>query len=567
MGKLRWQLIIALGGLVLIAALLLTQVPGPEQATPEPVRGGTYAEAIVGSPMRLNPVLDEPNQADRDVDRLLYTGLVRFDERGVPQPDLAENWAISADGLTYTVTLRADAVWHDGVAVTSDDVIYTFSKLQDADYPGPADLHALWEQITLTRIDDRTVQFKLPEPFAPFLDYLSVGLLPDHLLRGVSAGDLVDHPINLQPVGTGPFHFVAFDVEDGVIKRVSLAAFDDYYGQRPYLERIDLLFFASQDDALQAYRSGDVQGIAGPSGQTLQALLADPEMNIYTARLPSAGIVFLNTKHPEKTFLGDKRVRQALLLAANRQSIIDRVFGGQAVVASGPVLPGTWAYADALSPLPFDPERAAAVLDEAGWRVPVGAVEGSSEYVRSSEGLQLAFTLVHADDVLHSAVAQALQEYWRRIGVVVTLQAVPASTLLTDYLQPRQFEAVLTDLDLSRYPDPDPYPFWHDSQAQAGQNYSGFSDRNTSIWLEQARTTADLTTRSELYRSFQYRFQDQMPSLFLYYPVYTEAVTAQMQGVSLGPMVDPSDRFGDIEFWYTLARRARAEQPETTPEE
>ena len=567
MGRLRWQLIIALGGLILIAALLLTQVPGPDQASPEPVRGGTYAEAIVGTPMRLNPVLDDYNQVDRDVDRLVYTGLVRFDGQGVPQPDLAENWAISADGLTYTVTLRSDAVWHDGVPVTSDDVIYTFSKLQDADYPGPADLHAMWQQISLTRIDGRTVQFKLPEAFAPFLDYLSVGLLPDHLLRGVSAADLVNHPVNLQPIGTGPFRFVSFEVKDGSIKRVSLAAFDDYYGQPPYLERVDLHFFATQEEALQAYQSGDVQGIAGLTGEILQSLLADPEMNTYSARLPSAGVVFLNTRHPEKTFLGDKSVRQALLLAVNRQSIIDRFLGGQAIVATGPVLPGTWAYAQALSPLSYDPERAASLLDEAGWAVPVGAVEGSPEYVRASEDLPLAFTLVHADEPVHAAIAQALQEYWGRIGVVVTLRAVPPSALLTDYLKPREFEAVLTDLDLSRYPDPDPYPFWHDSQAEAGQNYSGFNDRNTSIWLEQARTTPDTTTRSELYRSFQYRFQDQMPSLFLYHPVYTTAVATQMQGVTIGPMVDPSDRFGGIEGWYTFARRARAQEPEATPDE
>ena len=559
MGKLRWQLIIALGGLVLIAGLLLTQVPGPDQVAPEPVRGGTYAEAIVGSPVRLNPVLDEYNQVDRDIDRLLYSGLVRFDAQGAPQPDLAENWAISADGMSYTVSLRPDARWHDGIPVSSDDVIYTYSKLQDADYPGPPDLHAMWEQIDLTRIDDRTVQFKLPEPFAPFLDYLSLGLLPDHLLRGVSSSGLVDHPINLQPIGTGPFRFVGFEVEDGAIRRVSLAAFEDYYGQPPYLERVDLHFFASQSEALQAYEAGDVQGVAAPTADTLRTLLADPETNIYSARLPSTGVVFLNTRHPEKTFLADKRVRQALLLAVNRQSIIDRAFGGQAVVATGPVLPGTWAFSQSLAALPFDPERAASLLDAAGWETPVGAAQGSTEYVRSSEDLPLAFTLVYPDDAAHQVVALALQDYWRRLGIVVTLTAAPASSILTEYLEPRAVEAALIDLDLSRYPDPDPYPFWHDSQAEGGQNYSGFNDRNTSIWLEQARTTPDLRTRAELYRSFQYRFQDQMPSLFLYHPVYTTAVSALMQGVTLGPMVDPSDRFGGIERWYVLARRARAE--------
>jgi len=259
-------------------------------------------------------------------------------------------------------------------------------------------------------------------------------------------------------------------------------------------------------------------------------------------------------------------VRRALMMAIHRQSIIDRFLGGQAIVATGPVLPGTWAFAQALNPQAFDPEGAASLLDEAGWQTPVGAVEGSPEYVRTSEELALAFTLVHADDQTHTAIAQALQQYWARIGIVVSLKAVPSEDLLTVYLQPRDFEAVLTDLDLSRYPDPDPYPFWHDSQAEAGQNYSGFSDRNTSIWLEQARTTPDLTTRSELYRSFQYRFQDQMPSLFLYHPVYTTAVSAQMQGVTLGPMIDPSDRFAGIEGWYMMARRARASGSEATPE-
>lgn len=566
MGRLRWQLIIALGGLVLVAALLLTQAPGAEPTASEPVRGGTYAEAIVGTPSRLNPVLDVLNPVDRDVDRLMFTGLVRFDSQGAPQPDLAVNWAISADGTTYNVTLRDDARWHDGVQVTSDDIIYTFSKLQDEDYPGPSDLRAMWAQISLTKIDARTVQFKLPEPFAPFLDYLSIGLLPDHLLRGVTAGQLVDHPVNLQPVGTGPFRFAGFEVEAGRIIRVSLSVNSDFYRQPAYLERVDFVFFDTQAEALQAYQAGAVQGISGATGEVLRSLLSDSETNVYSARLPSAGIVFLNTRHPEKTFLADKRVRQALLLGINRQSIIDRFYLGQAVVATGPVLPGTWAYAAGLEPLPFDPERAAAQLDAAGWRIPVGAAPGTPEFIRSQDELPLAFELLHADDPTHEAVARALQDYWRQLGIVVTLRAAPASSLLDEALEPRAFEAVLADLDLSRYPDPDPYPFWHDAQAEAGQNYSGFSDRNTSIWLEQARTTPDIRKRADLYRSFEYRFQDQVPSLFLFHPVYTTAIRPQVLGVTIGPMVDSSDRFNSVESWYVLARRSRT-QASDSPQE
>ena len=187
MRNLRWQILIAVGGLILIFGYLLSQAPTLEPATPAPVTGGIYREALIGMVSRLNPILDTDNKVDQDIDSLLYRGLVRFDSRGIAFPDLAESWAISEDATLYTFSLRKDAFWHDGNAIESDDVIYTFSKFQDPDYPGPDDLKALWSEIKINRLDERTVQFQLPEPFSPFLDFLTVGLLPEHILRGVSA--------------------------------------------------------------------------------------------------------------------------------------------------------------------------------------------------------------------------------------------------------------------------------------------------------------------------------------------------------------------------------------------
>jgi len=201
MRTLRWQILIAVGGLILVVGLLIGQAPSGPDAGPLPVQGGAYVEALIGRIVRLNPLLDFSNQADRDIDRLLYRGLVQFDSHGLPQPDLAESWTVSADATLYTFTLRDDADWHDGVAVTSDDVVFTFSELQDEDFPGPADLHALWQGINIIRLDERTVQFQLSEPFAPFLDYVAMGLLPDHLLRGAQVENLIDHLAFGQRVG------------------------------------------------------------------------------------------------------------------------------------------------------------------------------------------------------------------------------------------------------------------------------------------------------------------------------------------------------------------------------
>jgi peptide/nickel transport system substrate-binding protein len=554
MRNIRWQLLIAVGGLILVLGLLVGQTPDTETYSSQPAVGGVYIEALVGEIQRLNPILDVYNQVDRDIDRIIFSGLIRFDERGLPVPELAD-WTVTADATIYTVTIREGAVWHDGEPVSADDIIYTFSKFQDDDYPGPEDLHELWKQVNIIRLDDRQVQFQLPEPFAPFLDYLSVGLLPDHHLRGVSASGLVDHPFNLQPIGTGPFRFDRFLVQDDQIIGVSLVAFEQYFDQRPYLERVEFRVYPDSTTAFTAFTDGEVQGIAYIDEEILPQVLDSPELNLHTARLPSLGIIFINTQHAEKEFLGNKQFRQALQLAINRQYIIDQALSGQGLLPIGPVLPGTWSYAENISAVEFDPQRAAKILDSLGWVLPAGASPGTPEYLRSKDEQVLSLSLVLNDNTLDSSIAEMIKTSWELIGIRVNLNRVDTTTLLSSHLEPRDFEVALTHINLMRFPDPDPYPFWHDSQVEAGQNYSGFSDRNISIWLEQARITPELSRRAELYRSYQYRFQDQAPSLLLYYEVYNYAIDVLVQGVSIGPLFDPSDRFNNIENWHLIARR------------
>ncbi len=565
MRHIRWQILIAVGGLILVVGLLLGQTPNPSIATVQPVEGGAYAEALIGSPLRLNPLLEYQSQVDRDIDRLLYGALIRFDSRGIAQPELAESFAVSADATLYTFTIRDDARWHDGEPVTADDVVFTFTKFQDPSYPGPADLHQVWEEIEIRRLDELNVQFQLPDQFAPFLDFMTTGLLPDHLLRGVSAEELVDHPFNLEPVGSGPFQFESFLVDDeGEWSGVSLIANEDYFGGRPYLERVEFRFFSTPEQALQAYRDGEVQGIGTVGQSILPRVLAEPGLEVHSAISPYTGIVLLNTRHPEKTFLGEKTFRQALMHATNRQWLINTYLGGQAVVATGPILPDSWAFASGLEPIPFDPLRAAELLDELGWELPAGSAPGDEDAVRSLEDQVLELELAYPDEGTFPPIAEALAAAWGDLGIRVELVPIQPSRILPDLLEPREFEAVLTELDLSGYSDPDPYPFWHDTQVENGQNYAGFADRNISIWLEQARTTPDLERRIELYRDFQFRFRDQVPALVLYHPIYSYAISSGLQGAAIGPLLDPSDRFMGITEWFLLVRRGLG-APSPTP--
>jgi peptide/nickel transport system substrate-binding protein len=564
MREFRWQILIAIGGLLLIIGLLLNRSPNQPPALPEPASGGVHVEGVVGRMNRLNPVLDFNNQVDADVDRLLFRGLIRFDSRGNPVPDLADSLSVSADSTLVTVSIRQDATWHDGEPVEAADVVYTFSKFKDDGYSGPSDLHDLWKEIKIVLLDEHTVQFQLPEPYAPFLDFLSVGLLPDHLLRGVDAVDLPDHPFNLEPVGTGPFLFDRFLRDGAQITGVSLRANPDFYGQVPYLDRVEFRYFDSTEQALEAYQQGETSAIGTVDSSILPEVLAEPSLNLHSARIPQVKLVYLNLASDEKPFMADREVRHSLLQAINRQGIIDLAIGGQGIVADGPILPGTWAFSAGLEASPFDPIAAASVLDEQGWELPEGASQGGPDYIRSKEGEDLSFELLVGEDRADQQIASMLQAYWAKIGVEVSIKDVDPETMLSS-LQDRDYQAALTNLTLSRFPDPDPYPFWHDSQAETGQNYSGYTDRNSGIWLERARTNPDQARRAELYNSFQYRFNEQVPALLLYYPIYNYAISNDVRGLTFGPIFDPSDRFRNIEEWYLLTRRGPVETPSPAP--
>jgi len=548
MKRLRWQLLIVVLALVAIGILLIGQKPviSPPAVAPVPVEGGTYTEGLIGSFLRFNPLLDYSNAADRDVDRLLFSSLVRYDDRGLPQGDLAESWGISRDGKIYNFSMRTNAEWHDGMPVTAKDVEFTINLLKDPDMPIPEDIRNLWKAIKIKIFDDHTIQFILPEPFAPFLDYLTFGILPEHVLGELSAKQIVDDDYNTHPIGSGPYKFSQWLVDGSKIQGVSLVANEYYYNQRPFIDEVTFKYYEDDAAALTAYEQGDILGISRIGRDIFKAALQNPDLNFYTTRLSQMMIVFLNLDNPKVPFFKERAVRKALLTGINRQKIIDRVCLGQAAIADGPIFPNTWAYYEGIQRIPYDTNQAIAMLRDAGYTIPA---EGGA--VRASEdGVKLAFSLLYPDDDLHEQVAREISKYWKSIGVDVTLKAVPYEQLISKNLETRVYQAALVDIDLSNSPDPDPYPFWHQTQATGGQNYAMWNDRQASEYLEQARIIVDPKERARLYRNFQVKFVNEMPALPLFYPMYTYGVDKQVQGIRVGPLFDTSDRFATISEWY-----------------
>lgn len=561
MRQLRWQILVVLVTLVIVAVLLFTQqsqqvTGGPILAQPE--QGGVYTEGLVGSLGRLNPLLDWNNSADRDVNRLLFNGLVKFDERGIPRADLAEAWGVAPDGTVYNFTLRANAVWHDGTPVTSDDVIFTIERMKSAGSLVPQDIKDLWGRITVEKLNDKNLKFTLPEPFVPFMDYLTFGILPKHLLESIPPEQMLDAQFNINPVGTGPYKFDHLIVDDGQITGVVLTINTNYYGDAPFIEQVVFRYYQTSADALDAYEQGDALAISRVAPEALPAALEEPNLSVYSSPLPQMSFVFFNLKNPDVEFLQNTNVRRALMFGLNRTSVINSYLSGQAILAHGPILPSSWAYYDGTERFEYDPEQAVALLKDEGFIIPAGGGE-----VRAKEGVPLVFTMLHPDDELHTQIAQAIQSQWAKIGVRVDLQAVPYDQLVLNSLTSRAYQVALVDINLSRTPDPDPYPFWHQAEATAGQNYSQWDNRPASEYLEQARVTADYDLRARLYRNFQVVFAKELPALPLYIPVYSYAVDAQVQGVQVAPLYDSSDRLATFTQWFLLTRRAL--QPEETP--
>lgn len=536
-------MIISVVGLLAVAATLWLVAPlASVQDGEVPAAGGTYVEGMVGQPKYLNPILSYLNPVDQDIVSLIFRGLTKINDSGVVEPDLASGWQISDDGKVYLVDLREDAVWHDGWPVTADDVVFTIRAMQSPDYEGSPAIAQLWRSVSVDRLSDKRVRFALKDAYAPFLEHLSQPLLPAHLLNNLGAGKMTDSRFNVYPVGNGPFRVVASS-----IKEITLAANPDYYGEKPLLGKLRFKFYADTQAALAALKKDEVQGVGYLSPDALEPLRSDKGLAVFAApEFSKVTLLLLNTK---SSIFGDKAVRQAFSYAIDREAVIDNVLRGEGVRADGPIAPISWAFDREAKRYNYDPAKAEAILDGAGWW------SKDADGVRQKDGQKLAFVLLTNDRPERVKAAQEISRQLQRVGVRADVQAVGWSGFVQDFLVPRRFQAVLTE-QWSPAADPDVYQFWHSSQSKGdGLNFALWTNRAADELLENARRASDTRQRAKLYRDFQDVFAEEQPSIMLYYPVFNYAVNKSIKGVRLGLMIEPSRRFDHVAEWYVKTQR------------
>jgi peptide/nickel transport system substrate-binding protein len=511
----------------------------------------TFREALIGQITRLNPILTTPESVEHDITSMVFEGLTRINAYGEPVPALAQNWLISSDGLEYIVRLRTDVLWQDGLPFSAADVIYTVGLLQSPDFPGDPALGAFWRTVEVQLLDTDLIRFRLTQSLGRFLDMLQIGILPEHALRGTTAGQIAAHPFNLSPIGTGPYQLEAIESSDsssitGVSLRVAPTFRQRPEGQSGYtVERLRFQVYGSFDAALSALQSGQVDGLAGRNTKETQALLAQQGINLHTAIRPIVGVVIFNWASDNTRFFREQRVRVALQTGLDRSPIIIRHLSGLAVTANSPLAPGSWAYLHDLSwPTP-DIAAARTLLEAALTPRPGG------DATPPPTG-PLSFTLLTPDDPALVGVAQEIAAQWSQMNV----NAIVAPANATDYqarLESGDFGAALVELSLEGSADPDIYQFWDADQYPDGKNYGGIDDRRTAEELERARREPSGINRIMRYHEFQRDFVARAIALPLYYPLYVYATSRAVGSVQLGYVAVPSSRFLNIRDWTVMA--------------
>lgn len=483
----------------------------------------------------------------RIANNLIFSGLTRLDNHFQAIPDLAESWDISEDGLTILFHLRKDVKWHDGVAFTAGDVLFTYDTLRKLKPATPF-------QTTLDEIVDRieapnqsTVKLTLTKRYAPVLADLAFPIVPEHVLGKVSLTDLPnDSEFNLRPVGTGPFHFSQRYPGGALV----LEAFDGYYGGRPHLDSVILLVAAESRGAAEAVRTGtaDLTELDQQDFETLQASHpVSQTLRFDTYSEMGFNYVAFNLR-PGRPF-SDPRLRQAWALSIDKDALVQDAAKGRGIPVESDIPASSWAYT-ATTSVKRDLTEAKRLLAEAGWS------DTDGDGVVDKQGQPLSVALyVRDDDEARQEAAKFMSEQLKEVGIQAFVAPVDFQTmLLPKRSYPNDFDVMV--MGWSDLPaDPDNYYLFHSSQIPTEgtpwlYNYVGLKDPELDQAILSARSIYDYQKRAKLYAQTQRVVAHDLP----YYFLWAEKHYVVLDGSFKGNIDLQSPNYlWNVETWYHAA--------------
>jgi len=527
MSSIRWSLVLVLFLLPVFVSACeekteSTAVPAPAPRTDldVPAYGDAIVDGSIGDASTMLPALAS-DSASRDIIGLVFNGLVKYDQDLNLVGDLAESWDISPDGLTITFHLRRNVKWHDGRPLTAQDVMFTYELMIDP--KTPTAYAEDFKQVEKAEVvDDYTFRVTYPKPFAPALASWGFSIMPAHLLKGQ---DVTTTPLSRKPVGTGPYIFKEWQTGQQII----LEANPDYFEGRPYISRYVYRIIPDLATMFLELKSGGIDRM-GLTPIQYQRQTNEPEFekNFKKYRYLSFAYTYLGFNRLDPKFQ-DKRVRQAIAYALNKEEIIEGVLLGLGRPANGPYKPGHWAYNEKVKPYPYDPDQAQQLLTQAGWR------DTDRDGVLDKEGQPFQFTIItNQGNKQREMTALIIQQRLEQVGIRVKVRTIEWAAFLKEFIEKKNFEACILGWTIPM--DPDLFDVWHSSKTRPGElNFVSYQNQEVDRLIDQGRYTFDQDKRKEAYHRIQELLHEDVPYVFLYVPDALPVVAARFHGIKPAP--------------------------------
>jgi len=480
----------------------------------------SFVESSIGDARRLNPVIAN-DSASGTINDLIFNGLVKYDKDIRIIGDLAERWMISNGGRIITFYLRKGIRWHDGVEFTAEDCLFTYQKLVDPNVATPysSSYMDVRKAETIGRYIFR-VTYK--EPFSPALDSWNMGMLPKHILDGK---DINTDIFNRNPIGTGLYKFRGWVAGQKIV----LDANDDYYEGRPNIDQVIYRIIPDSSTMFQELLSGGVDMMnLNPLQYLRKSETRRIRENYRKFRYPANGYTYMGYNLRSVLF-SDKKVRQALAYAIDRQAIIDGILLGLGRPCTGPFSDVSWAYNPHAKNYPYDPERAKRMLSDAGWK------RSNTDTILEKNGRPFRFTIMtNQGNTERIRTAEIIQQNFKKVGIDVKIRVMEWQAFL-EQIDNRSFDAMILGWGMGR--DPDIYDIWHSSKTKKGEyNFISYKNGEIDRLLIAGRRTFDIAKRKKIYYRIHAILADEQPYAFLYVPDATPIVHRRFKGIEVAPL-------------------------------
>jgi len=504
-----------------------------------------YTEGLVSKNgiQSINPLFVDYNEADREVSKLVFSGLMKYDPEKKAVVDDMAHLTISEDKMNYVFTLRDGLKWHDGQPVTIDDVYFTFHDLiLNPAFPNDI-LRTNFAGVKVAKVDAKNIKFTLDKPNAFFVSNFLTGILPKHVLKDVNPADILQSDFNKKPVGSGPYAVTdpIESFQDGR-SQITLERNDAFYGEKSEIELMRFIVYPTMDDLLDHIDA--VNGVVKVSGDNVMNFISNDRFKLVPYELPQYTAVFMNM---ESKILKNSDVRSALARSLDKDAYIGESLDKLAI--NTPILElkqKDWGYK-------YDLDLANANLKTAGYKY--GADDENHlgiRYDKDGNGLELKMVVRLYDEGTYQFnetknLVTFLVDSWKKIGINTQVQFLPLEAF-NERVSKRDYDLLLVGQNLGY--NSDTYSFWHSTQAgPLGQNLSSYKSFKVDSLIESIRSTFDIGQRTSKLQELAKALNDDIPAIFLYRPIYFYATDTKLTDLSMDGVVFPGDRFADISVW------------------